>query len=193
MSQKKTSDHRAEPTHSTRYNIAAIRSLIRDAFMTGELERFCQDRPIFRSVLRYLSSSPSLEEMADVLIEYCQTRLLFPELLSEMREFNPRQYERYQARLRDICGPAKTGLEYQAPSQDILRELQGEPHCKDILIVYESDEPDVPEGSAFPPSILFSNGDWSNYTTIVDGCTVVGFSTVTTEQMNHWWSDPVFT
>jgi hypothetical protein len=81
------------------YNLAAIRSLIRDAFEARELRRFCQDRPTFRPLLSRFGPGFSFEEMIDAVIDYCKTRLLFPELLAEIRKYNPRQYDRYAAQL----------------------------------------------------------------------------------------------
>jgi hypothetical protein len=78
------------------YSIRAIRNLLREAFMPGDLRRFCQNRPRFSPVLGYIGLSASEEETIDVIIDYCQTWLLFGTLLAEMREYNPRQYARYK-------------------------------------------------------------------------------------------------
>jgi formylglycine-generating enzyme required for sulfatase activity len=76
-------------------DIAAIRQLLLAAFTPEELRRFCHDRPDFRMVVRRFSPRHSLEDMADELITYCENFLLFPELLAEIKEANPRQYARY--------------------------------------------------------------------------------------------------
>jgi 3',5'-cyclic AMP phosphodiesterase CpdA len=89
----------AGPVPEGGYNIAAIRNLLRDAFTARELERFCQDRPVFRPLLRNFGPGASLEERIDAVLTYCDTRLLFPELLAEIRDYNPRQYRRYAAQL----------------------------------------------------------------------------------------------
>jgi hypothetical protein len=81
------------------YNLAAIRTLLRDAFTDRELQRFCHDRPQFHPILSQLGANASLEETIDAVITYCEKRLLFPELLSEIEECNPRQYRRHAARL----------------------------------------------------------------------------------------------
>ena len=61
---------------SDAYRLAAIRGLLQDAFMAGELRRFCQDRPLFRPLLTHLGPRASLEEMIEVLLDYCCSRLL---------------------------------------------------------------------------------------------------------------------
>jgi len=75
---------------------AAVRNLVRNAFTDRELRRFCQDHPLFAPNVARFGSGSSLEEMADVLIEYCHMRLLLPELLRGIRDHNPRQYQRYE-------------------------------------------------------------------------------------------------
>lgn len=88
-----------EGAYAGSYNVAAIRSLITSAFLLREIPRFCQDRDFLRPVLAYFGPNDGLDEMADVLVNYCQTRLLFPELLSAIRGANPRQYERHCSHL----------------------------------------------------------------------------------------------
>jgi len=100
------------------YDIAAIRSLTRDAFTPKELWRFCQDRPALRPVLDDFAWNASLNDMIDVLMEYCEKRVLFFELLSEIRECNPRQYQRYRAQL----GTVKEAVELQPGPQRIPPE-----------------------------------------------------------------------
>lgn len=84
---------------SDQYNLAALRELVLDAFMLGELERFCRDRQAFRPVLTHFGQKYSQEEVVDVLLEYCRTRVLFPDLLAEIHKSNPKQYERHYERL----------------------------------------------------------------------------------------------
>lgn len=97
------------------YNIAAVRSLLRAAFTSKELKRFCQDRAVFRPVLDRFGSDPNLEDMTDIVVEYCLTRDLISRLLSEIRKVNPRQYERIRPQLYESkeignihSGPART-------------------------------------------------------------------------------------
>lgn len=80
-------------------DVAVVCDLMRDAFTAKDLMRFCRDRAIFSPVQSRFGPSPSLEDVIDGLVEYCQKRLLFPELLSEIRLVNPRQYERYLSQL----------------------------------------------------------------------------------------------
>ncbi len=77
--------------------IAAIRVLIRDAFTAATLRRFCQDRPTFQPLLTRFDANPDLDSMADALIEYCRTQVLFPLLLAGIKEHSPGQYERHRS------------------------------------------------------------------------------------------------
>jgi formylglycine-generating enzyme required for sulfatase activity len=89
------SDSTGRSSPSIHYNVFAIRNLIRDAFTPDELRLFCQDRPILRPCLDYVSVYGSHEDMVEALISYCQSRELFSELLAEIREYNPKQFARY--------------------------------------------------------------------------------------------------
>lgn len=80
-------------------DIAAVCDLIRAAFTVKDLMRFCRDRPVFSPLQSRFGPNPSLEDAIDSLVEYCEKRLLFPELLSEIQLVNPRQYERYLPQL----------------------------------------------------------------------------------------------
>jgi hypothetical protein len=77
------------------YDVGIIRKLLKDAFNAKDLVRFCADRSIFRPILDKFGLDFSFEEMIDVVIEYCRTQRLFPELLETVREVSPRQYQRY--------------------------------------------------------------------------------------------------
>jgi hypothetical protein len=79
-------------------NIAAVRGLLEDAFTARDLWRFCQERPSFGPVLTDVRHNASVGEITDVLIEYCQKKLLFDELLSEIQSLNPRQFEKHRKR-----------------------------------------------------------------------------------------------
>lgn len=78
------------------HNIASIRDLLEAAFLPQTLRRFCQDRPDFQPVVAEFGLGHGLTEMVDRVIDYCNTRLLFDDLLSEIEKENPKQYERFQ-------------------------------------------------------------------------------------------------
>lgn len=82
-----------------KYNIAAIRSLLKAAFTADTFRRFCQDRTDFRPVLSEIGSNAGVGNIIDVLLEHCRTQLLFDDLISAVREVNPRQYARHEAQL----------------------------------------------------------------------------------------------
>ncbi len=86
-------------------NIATIRQLLLAAFTPEELRRFCEDRPTFRPVVRRFGPGYGHDDMVDEVITYCRTRLLFKELLLEVKDHNPRQYARFEP---DLCPPAST-------------------------------------------------------------------------------------
>ena len=76
-------------------DIAQIRQLLLAAFTPEDLHRFCHDRPTFRPVVNRFGRPYRLDDMADELITYCENYLLFPELLAELQQYNPRQYARF--------------------------------------------------------------------------------------------------
>lgn len=82
-------------SNSAEYNIATIRALIKAAFTDKTLRRLCQDHPVFRPLLDSFGPYVGLDDMADAVIEHCQKRRLFPDLLSEIKNANPKQYGRY--------------------------------------------------------------------------------------------------
>ncbi|MBN1810840.1 MAG: hypothetical protein JXA14_03295 [Anaerolineae bacterium] len=101
------------------YNTAVVRKLLQAAFTADELRRFCQDRPIFGPVLVDVPARASLNEMADVLIQYCETNHLLDDLCAAVKEVNPRQYERFEPDLHSPFEPPArpSGLCLGAPMQ----------------------------------------------------------------------------
>jgi hypothetical protein len=89
---------------------------MRAAFTAKELRRFCQDRSSFEPVLSHFGPNFALEEMIDVLVEYCRTRILFSELVSEIEKVNPNQYLRYQTHVTAVPATAR-----HAPSTRVSR------------------------------------------------------------------------
>jgi tetratricopeptide (TPR) repeat protein len=77
------------------YNVATIQQLLLAAFTPKTLRRFCRKHPTFRPILNEFSPDHGLSDMVDEVITYCETNLLIPELLAEVRRANPRQYARY--------------------------------------------------------------------------------------------------
>jgi hypothetical protein len=92
-------------TGDAQYNTFAIRELLLAAFTSEMLHRFCLDRPLFRPVVAEFGAGQGLAAMVDKVIGFCQTQLLFDELLAEVNHFNPRQYARFEPSL-GIAGPA---------------------------------------------------------------------------------------
>jgi hypothetical protein len=87
-------------SNAQEYNLAAIRQLLLAAFTPEEFRRFCYDSPTFRPVINRFGLPYRLDDMVDELITYCDNYLLFPELLAELKQYNPRQYTRFEPELR---------------------------------------------------------------------------------------------
>ena len=78
------------------YDIGTMYKLLLAAFTPGEMRRFLRVRPLFRPVLDRFGPGHGLDAMVDGVIEYCETHLLWDELLAEVKEVNPRQYARFE-------------------------------------------------------------------------------------------------
>lgn len=75
--------------------IAAIRELLTASFTPQTLQRFCQDRPVFRPVVNSFGPGHGLSDMVDELIEHCEKKLLWDELLAGVKEISPRRVDRF--------------------------------------------------------------------------------------------------
>jgi hypothetical protein len=100
-----------------RYRIAAIRKLLVAAFTAAELRRFCQDRPTFRPIVDEFSRADGLTDMVDEVITYCERKLVFDLLLSEVEQANRPQYERFAPYRIDEELPETPAL---APARDAV-------------------------------------------------------------------------
>jgi hypothetical protein len=76
-----------------------LRQLLQDAFRPDTLEDFCREDPQFRELLNKFGSNASLLDMIREVLDHCDTRLLWEELLEGVAERAPRQYNRTAARL----------------------------------------------------------------------------------------------
>jgi formylglycine-generating enzyme required for sulfatase activity len=76
-------------------DIAKIRQLLLAAFTPEDLRRFCYDRPTFRPIVPHFGSGHGLTDMVDRVVEYCDRHVLLDGLLTEVRQYNPRQYARF--------------------------------------------------------------------------------------------------
>jgi len=79
------------------FQLHAIRSLLLAAFSAKELLRFCQDEIPFQPIHNRFGPGYGLDDMVDEVINYCNTRNLFPELLQRIEKLNPPQYERFRS------------------------------------------------------------------------------------------------
>jgi hypothetical protein len=99
------------------YNGPAIRDLLTAAFMDSrDLRRFCQSHREFRPVLQLVNEGAGLQDHVDALIGYCDTYVLFDELLEGVERLNPRQYARFAPMLGERVPVGQEDL--GTPSQD---------------------------------------------------------------------------
>lgn len=90
----------APPPPAPRYNQAAIRKLLLNAFIGAEdLRMFCDDRPPFHPILAYFGPEQGFNTMVNHVIRYCGTKLLFAELLKEVAAYNPERYKQYESEI----------------------------------------------------------------------------------------------
>jgi len=81
------------------YNVAVIRRLLIAAFTPEDLKRFCQDQPALAEAIPRFGAGQGLDDMAGEVIDYCQTHLVWDELLLGVKQENPRQFARFEAEL----------------------------------------------------------------------------------------------
>jgi len=87
----------ARQSHPTaQHDLAAIHHLLEAAFTPQTLRRFCQFRSTFQPIVNEFGPGHGLSDMVDRVIDYCNTRRLFDELLNEVEKENPKQYERFR-------------------------------------------------------------------------------------------------
>jgi hypothetical protein len=85
----------SEPVSPLQYNAKVIHDLVMAAFTAEELWRFCRYHSAFEPMIDQVGVDYSLASITDRLITHCEKKMLFPELLAEIRKINPRQYDRF--------------------------------------------------------------------------------------------------
>jgi len=99
-----------------RYDIAAIRRLLMEAFTAEDLLRFCQDEPALEPVTVRFGPGQGLDDMVAEVINYCKNHRQMAALLEAVEKANPAQYAH--------CGPyLLPPAAVQAPGRlgDLLR------------------------------------------------------------------------
>jgi len=92
------------------YDIRAIRDLLVGAFNVNGLRDlfvFAKDQEL-RPVAGLFGPREGILDMAGKAVEYCQAQLLLDELLAEVKEANPRAYDRFEKQLRSSVTSAET-------------------------------------------------------------------------------------
>ena len=100
------------------YDISTIRKLLLAAFSAETLERFCQDRPLFRPLLHEFGPAHGLADMVDEMVVFCEKQRLWDELLPEVERENPRQYYAFKDRLyrqQPTAAPPPAGMKVKWP------------------------------------------------------------------------------
>jgi hypothetical protein len=123
---------------NTPYDLAAIRELLLAAFTAETLHRFLYDRPPWRPVVAHFGPGQGLDSMVDEVIIYCETHLLWAELLADVERDNPRQYERFAHRMRQapLVPPAASEVAQPPPAR-------GPSHSTRVFLSYKRHaEPD---------------------------------------------------
>jgi formylglycine-generating enzyme required for sulfatase activity len=105
------------------YNIATIRQLLLAALTPDELRRFCYDRPTFRPIVDLFGPGQGLSAMVDQVVEFCDRQVLLDQLLTEVRQTNPRQYARFIEPEPSKAEPAPTTPEILTISHPISLQL----------------------------------------------------------------------
>lgn len=88
------------PARRPPYDLAVLRELLLASFGPQDLRRLCQSHPDLRPVLDDLDADPSLNEVVDAVVDHVERHDLYEVLLALVREHNPRQYARFEPRLR---------------------------------------------------------------------------------------------
>lgn len=88
------------PVRRPPYDLAVLRELLLASFGPQELRRLCQSHSDLRPVLDDLDADPSLNEVVDAVVDHVERYDLYDVLLALVREHNPRQYARFEPRLR---------------------------------------------------------------------------------------------
>ena len=89
------------PPDTRDYDLAAVRDLLLAAFTASDLRRLFlyTANTELRPLAQQFSPNDGLVAMVDRVIEFCQARALFPDLLAEVQRANPRQYASFAHRL----------------------------------------------------------------------------------------------
>ena len=117
--------------NTSSYDLTAIHKLLTAAFGAEELRRFCRSHPLFQPVVANFGPNYNLNQMADEVIGYCRTHLLWDEFLMAIEEENPRQYDRFRDCLRISAPPAYVPPSPPIPSEPAAKEELLPANCRD--------------------------------------------------------------
>jgi hypothetical protein len=96
-----STDH-SQPPESEGYDLQVVRDLLLAGFSARTLPRMIRysSNPQLRQVVNQLGPSDGLVDIVDKTLEYCEDTVLVGALLAEVKRENPRQYQRFEPRLR---------------------------------------------------------------------------------------------
>lgn len=97
----KTPDVLESPSRSRQYNLGIVHQLLTQVFTPDALDRFLRNSPTaeFQAIRHEFGFGMGLNQMVDAVIDNCQRFVLMEQLLSEVKTYNPAQYEQYASRL----------------------------------------------------------------------------------------------
>jgi hypothetical protein len=103
------------------YNHKAIYDLLLAAFTAEELQQFCRIHDDFEPLLTMFSPKDNVQDMAGKVIDFCQRRGLWEQLLIGIKEHDEYRYSLFESRL----------LEHEDKTTQVLsspaRHLTGDP------------------------------------------------------------------
>jgi serine/threonine-protein kinase len=117
-------------THQNDYDLAEIRNLLLSAFTAPDLYNlfFYSKNPNLQSLTERINRTDARATMADTIIEYCKTQALLDDLLVEIKQANPRQYNLFAPRIGVPSDAEQTVPEdpVRTPIREVLTKQPGQ-------------------------------------------------------------------
>jgi hypothetical protein len=109
----------------TDYETKYVFQLLTDAYRPADLLRTCRDSEVLRPICKRVKRDAPMDELADVVIEYCMEHLVLDDLLRIVRVERERQYKRYEPFLKTSGDQLSlvSRCREDAKARDLLLEL----------------------------------------------------------------------
>lgn len=120
------SEIQRELNREEQYNLQAIHELLLEAFSSEELEKLLFENSNFRRFVKRIDFSGSKAFVIDQIISLSERQLLIPDLLMTIREYNPRQYFRFEEAIysREITESSTEHTGTITSSSSIIRNIE---------------------------------------------------------------------